>query len=468
MPESKGENNKQTNASKTPPTPKYGKIIHSENEVDVLVFPDEIFAFIRFSDKGPPQGGLSAILKILDNAGIVFGISKGDIDKAIKEAQPWKEYPIAMGKKPEQGKDGRLESLLEVKKEHVPGETADDNKVDYKELGLFVKVTRGQEILRRHPPIPGKKGISVFGQPIETSPIKDPPIPAGDNTKIIKNNTVLVAETDGVIFLKQKKINVSKIYHVVGDVDYHTGNIDFEGTVMIGGSVLTGFGVKASENVVVYGIVEGAEISAGREIHFHSGVQGQDKAVITCGGTIEGKFASNAKITAKDNIIFRGAVVHCTINTEGAFRVEGTNGKVSGGEISAIKGMFITEAGSELGTKTILRAGGNPDELESNVELKKELKNIDDILKRPGLDQEDPEVKKMLNRKMDIQIILDEELQKIEKLKKAVICVQKTVYPGVVIDIHGSRQPINKILNNLTFYLEGNKIKARSNQKAKA
>ena len=71
--------------------------------------------------------------------------------------------------------------------------------------------------------------------------------------------TIMYAAIDGLFTLTGgETINVFPIYEVNGDVDYHTGNIDFVGTVVIRGNVLTGFRIRAAGDIRIVGGVEGA------------------------------------------------------------------------------------------------------------------------------------------------------------------------------------------------------------------
>ena len=68
----------------------------------------------------------------------------------------------------------------------------------------------------------------------------------GKNVVCNPEMTIMYAAIDGLFTLTGgETINVFPIYEVNGDVDYHTGNIDFVGTVVIRGNVLTGFRIRA-------------------------------------------------------------------------------------------------------------------------------------------------------------------------------------------------------------------------------
>ena len=62
---------------------------------------------------------------------------------------------------------------------------------------------------------------------------------------------------------------------IKGNVDYDYGNIDFNGSVHITGSVLPGFTVKAKGDIVVDKNVEDAYLEAGGDINVKMGISGK-------------------------------------------------------------------------------------------------------------------------------------------------------------------------------------------------
>ena len=81
-----------------------------------------------------------------------------------------------------------------------------------------------------------------------------------------QDKLTLTALVDGHVSLADQKVSVSNVYQVK-DVGVSTGNIDFEGSVIIAGNVSANFEVKAGGNVVVNG-------PAGRR-EYHCQVSGE-------------------------------------------------------------------------------------------------------------------------------------------------------------------------------------------------
>src|SRR6185436_13597582 len=84
------------------------------------------------------------------------------------------------------------------------------------------------------------------------------------------------------------------------NVSMATGNISFDGTVEVAGDVHPGMKLHASGDIVVKGIVEGAQLNAGGSIHVAGGVVAH--AVVHAGSSVSARFVENASIHAETTI----------------------------------------------------------------------------------------------------------------------------------------------------------------------
>ncbi len=119
-----------------------------------------------------------------------------------------------------------------------------------------------------------------------------------------------------------EKIIVNNIYEVAGNVGSSTGDITFDGSIVVHGNVITGFRVEATEDIEVMGGVEGATILAGGMITLHSGIQGMGKSNIQCGGDLHTKFIEQADVACGGNI-YSEAILHSKVSCKGEIIVDG-------------------------------------------------------------------------------------------------------------------------------------------------
>jgi uncharacterized protein (DUF342 family) len=107
-------------------------------------------------------------------------------------------------------------------------------------------------------------------------------------------NQFISTET-GQVVIKNDTISVLSIYEVAGDLTLKIGNIDFMGTVLIHGSVTGEYKVKAGQDVVIDGVLDGGEVTAGGKVQIKGGIIGQ-KTRVTADGNIEAKYIRNAYV----------------------------------------------------------------------------------------------------------------------------------------------------------------------------
>lgn len=77
---------------------------------------------------------------------------------------------------------------------------------------------------------------------------------------------------------------IESVYEIKEDVSLKTGNIDFNGTVIIRGDVPTGFSIKASGDILIDGLVEAAHIEAKGSVTIVKGIVGSRTGGIIAGG----------------------------------------------------------------------------------------------------------------------------------------------------------------------------------------
>ena len=134
-------------------------------------------------------------------------------------------------------------------------------------------------------------------------------------------------------------------------------NITFNGTIIVQGNVLSGFTLKAKEDIHVKGIVEGAHLVAGGNITISGGLKGQGKATIQCRGDINVSFAERANLECHGNLRIQSSMVNTNVICYSRLEALSGKGSIVGGDIKAIGGIECMEAGSRLGVATKLTVG---------------------------------------------------------------------------------------------------------------
>jgi len=228
---------------------------------------------------------------------------------------------------PENGADARIETCVDLEHRGKPAEMIDGG-VDFKNLGIYINVEKGQVLAVKVPATSGIPGTDVCGNSIPARAGKDLALHPGANIHIL-DDTKLVAAVGGNLMMTGGRMSVSPILQIKGNVDLSTGNIDFAGDVVVQGSVTEGFSVKAGGNVDIAGMVSGGSIQ-GINVTVRQGIVGLNKGVISATGSVTAKFVENAKVTADQDIFISDVVLHSQLSgRERESRWRGAGDKLS-------------------------------------------------------------------------------------------------------------------------------------------
>ena len=309
---------------------------------------------------------------------IRYGIQHDVLERIsghIHEYQ-YSRVPVAMGTEPVHGTNGVIDfrTMTKQHEQARPLETS-DGKVDFKEINRINNVKKGQLLATRTSPKPGVPGTTVTGEDIPFKPGKEAKFKIGKNVVVNPEETAMYAAIDGVMTVTEKgKINVFPVYEINGDVDYSSGNIDFVGTVVIRGNVLSGFRVKSAGDIRVTGFVEGAELEAGGSIQISGGIIGYGKGLIKAGQNVASAFVQDGSIIAGGDVTISQSIMHSNVQAGQNVICNGTKGLIVGGTIQAGEKVIARTVGNSMSTATVIEVGVLPELRNEMAELRKELR----------------------------------------------------------------------------------------------
>jgi len=348
-----------------------------DESIEVTFSSDKLVGKIKFvePDKKGKTLTVQEIENLIDLNGIKYGVDHEIVSKLSREKLYGRWYDVAFGKKPVNGINGYIEYFFETEKKSLKPKVRDDGTVDYKSINLFDAVIEGQKLAVAHPPVLHQDGMNVQGKVIPAVRAKNtPPLPKGKNTAILEDKVTLVAEISGRISYVYGKVNILPILEINGNVDNETGNIDFIGSVIIKGNVISGFTVNAGADIEINGSVESATIKSGGNITLLKGVQGANKAIIEAEGDINANFIENAILIAGGNII-ANSIMHSVVKCGKGLTLMGHRGLFVGGKAVVGNQVEAKVIGSMMSTVTEIEVGFDPIQLEKykeNVKLVEE------------------------------------------------------------------------------------------------
>ncbi|MEC9490342.1 MAG: FapA family protein [Halanaerobiales bacterium] len=353
--------------------------VEFEDEIEVEVSGDKLEAYLRFEPGNSAEKITAADIKAeLEKEGIVYGIMENKLEKIAAERKTVKKEPVAEGREPVKGKDGKLIYHFE-EKEKQAGKLREDGTIDFHNLDLINNVRRGEKIITKIEPESGEAGINVFGDEIAPPPLKEIKFPGTKNT--VKKDNSIYAAKDGQIIRRGKKVEIKEVYTVRGDVDLSTGNINFVGSVKVSGNVKEGFEIRADGDVEIAGNVGAADIKAAGNVLIKKGFLGRNKGKIEADGDFTARFIENGRVSA-DNVEVYQAIMHSNIRAKNNIVVKGGKGLIVGGRLMAQHLIEADIIGSSLATKTEIIIGLEPELREELQNNSQELNSIDKNLEK--------------------------------------------------------------------------------------
>lgn len=360
-----------------------------EQWVSVEVADDYSTASIQITARIPDVVRLTAndIVELLHQHGVRYGINHDKVEQLVRAAGAWERHKlvIAVGDPPGEGIDGYIRNLSDPEARSIKPLEQKDGTVDYKEVTRLANVRKGQLIAERIPPREGAPGMDVRGEIIPGRLGKDVRFKLGRNVVADPDQKALYAATDGMVALtEQDKINVFPVFEVEGDVDYRIGHIDFLGTVVIRGNVLSGFKVKAAGDIRITGGVESAEVVSNGSIDIGAGILGHNKAVIRAGVDVISAYIQDALVIAERNVVVSQSILHAQVRAGKAVVCNGSKGLIVGGTIQAGERVTARTIGNTMSTPTMIEVGVLPELRNELSSLRVRLRQVQE-----GLDKTD-------------------------------------------------------------------------------
>ena len=452
--------------------------------VAVSVSEDRMSAFIQLAEPDLAQSITKAgLVELLKANRVVYGLKEDALSAFAVNPLSYVTTPllVAQGAAPVAGADGYIDNLFSLEhRERKPTEL-ENGIVDYRELMQLNNAAKGQLIAQRVLATKGTPGMAVTGEAIPGKDGKEARFKQGKNVVVDAEKMKMYAVIDGLVTQTEKgKLNVFPVYEVNGDVDYHVGNIDFIGTVVIRGNVLSGFKIKAAGDIRITGGVEGAEIEADGSIDIASGIFAANKGFVKAGVDVKSSFMQEANVFAGQNIVVSQSILHSTVRAGKSVLCKGAKGLIVGGNVQAGETIQARTVGNTTSTATALEVGVAPELRSELQQLRTSVKQIAENMDKTDkalhlLDQMavagtlTPEKMELRSKLLSTKRTSTEELNaareriweieaSLEDIEKAKVEISGTVFSGTKVVIGRYTRFIKDATTHVAFQLQGGEI----------
>lgn len=435
----------------------------NDGTVEVSIAEDWMSATAVFS---PPLGeGLPIdqdyVRNLLERLGLGEGVLWDDIAEALLacnlDRRVIRDRVIAKGISPEEEipEHATLEERFRQKIPIVP-ETAP--RVDYKELSSLIVVRKGETLARIIPRQDGKEGRDLRGKSIPAPRRSVENHLPGKN--VVTAEGALVAGTDGLLSMSEKRLDIEEILLVKGAVDYHTGHIVFPGDVVIEGNVGDGFKVWSGGSIICKSTMDAFDVNAKRDLLCSQGIIGKRKARIRVGGELRAKFIQNCKVAVRGDLHVVTAIVNSRIYSLGTLDL-GDRGVFMGGEAYAVHGIRAGRLGNQAQQRTIVHAGTDftiqqrLDQANERLRiLALRAQQVDVLAAGRGGARADRLREEVEKSVLETRTLIGQLLDSLDADENAIVEVRGDIYPGTVIEICRVRIVIDEVLKACRFRLD--------------
>lgn len=320
---------------------------------------------------------VTKILTALEQAGVVYGI---DPEKLQGDLPVQKRILVATGLMPVAGVDAQLKYFKFSEKKP---ELRSDGGVDHFDIHLIDPVKVGDWLGEKIPATKGTDGLTVTREVIVAKPGRDFALKYDKATvkhlTLSEGREVLKAAITGAVAVKNQEIAVDNHLVINGNVDYSTGNIDFDGFVTVRGVVEDCFSVVATHDIAILGDMGVGAValihSKAGSVFIKGGINGKGQARIVAANDVYLKYLSEAEVICEGALQVGGYAYDAKIK---ASRVEmmRANSKIVGGSLIAKHQVISGTIGNQYERETEVRVLGFDRE-----QLQQELNNIGDYFK---------------------------------------------------------------------------------------
>jgi uncharacterized protein (DUF342 family)/CheY-like chemotaxis protein len=373
-------------------------------------------AFIKLKTFDGHSLSLAHVKQFLEKNKVINGVvDDHEIEQWLYRSTPDDEpFLIAQGRPAKYPKDARIRYHFPTEFLHA-GKINEDGSINFQDRGEIPFVEDGAFLAAKIFAEDGMAGIDVLGREIAVEDPSDLTFSAGPGTRMSEDGVRIYAITSGQPHLDAMgNISVCPEYQVKGDIDFETGDVDFDGNVVVNGTVKEGFKVKCASLTATE--IQGALIDIEGDLNVSLGIV--DTELVKVKGSVQAKFVHNSKINSFGDLIVTKEIIDSEIYLSGA--CINTGGLILNSKISAKRGIDAGNIGNTSSKASHLTVGvdEHTNILVAKVDSKLNMNNaaIADLKQEiRELQKEDQSLHAVISQHAHVQDRAQLELKDIEK-----------------------------------------------------
>ncbi len=320
--------------------------------VDLQVSENRVEAWIRVPKSVHGTSDIAPVKQLMKKRGIKYGIVDDEkIRVFIKEcSDPHEKFVVARGIAASVGNPAQINYNFNTESDSA-GVINEDGSIDFTARGDSPFVKKGDVLAEKIPMQQPKSGMDVFGETLLVGGVDDIALEGGDGVEFSEDGLKLISTITGQPSMDVKGVvSVLETFTVNGDVDFKTGNINFNGNVIVKGMVKEGFRVECEALTV--NEIKGGIIDIRGDLKVSNGVV---NAKIQTQGSVQAKFFNKTKLYGYKDMMVTREIMESYIILSGALNNEA--GRITASTIAARAGLSVKQVGTEKAEYSTIKAG---------------------------------------------------------------------------------------------------------------
>lgn len=344
------------------PAVKSESALTAASDFEIDISEDSLVARVRSKKSEPSSLSTTDFKEFLVANGVSFGIAEdAALEVFLKNASDSDEpFVVAQGVPAKPGKDAVVTYAAADNRPNPSGKTAGTEKAESDAWRSRI-VQKGEIIATKTPSEQGTAGKDVLGGTIKPVEPKDSPLLPGKGVELSEDGLRLTALIDGRAHIfDDGKLHVHPELRIQGDLDSKTGNLDFDGDIIVEGAIQEEARVKGG--TLTASEIHKAYIEVAGDVVVHNGIHG---ATINTRGGVEALFIHEARIKAFGDVKSEKEVIDSEMELNGACLVP--NGSILSSKITTKKGVVCKYLGDESSSPCVLTVGVS-DRINNEIE----------------------------------------------------------------------------------------------------
>lgn len=319
---------------------------------------------------------------------------------------------------------------------------------------------KGDTVAEVYYKTPESPGMDVFGYPTPAPPGSPYKPEVGEGVRQ-SSEMVFEALKDGLLKAEKDKLDIVQTYMHEGDVSLASGDLDFDGNIIITGDIDSGCSVTARGDLEIHGSIRAAYVRCFGNLTVKGGINTGMKASVYVGASITVDYIENSIIYCKANVNVNKALLSSRVFSGGSITLIDASGRLAGGQFFYWDKINTAHIGFVTGLLTQVYMGANWREAIREHILTGRLAKLDAYLEKSKAEQRELARKtqgQMTTRHKDLLASLKEHLALAKDLIEALKGRQKVLRDSLKFNPEATVTVRAELAGDVHFMINGAKV----------